>query len=255
MKKKLPPQLVASAVIFVSTLPAVSLGGYLIIPSQSPTPQAMTSERRNIKGGLNLEDHAPSTRARAIEENSAKKAGSGRVEALAIPSDLVASSLPRGKTFQPAELPARTEDQVISEKTKSLTVFYAVKGDGSTSEVEFHSTLSVPGRSDEVRQASIQVPSDGKIRMAPLFFSELIGTNSPAGEYRMSWKIVDLKTGDYDSSSAAFSKVEKAKSTNASFGLSSPQIKPAPSRKFDSKGVGVDPQKQNENRFRGKGKK
>lgn len=253
-KTKRLSQLVLAIVIFVLVLPLRCIGGYLIIPTQSPTPQAMSGERRNIKDGLNLEDHRLPSKEKLAEEGSAKKAGTGLVEILAIPSDTAITSLLGGKTFNPSELPSRNEEQVISEKTKSLAVFYAVKGDGSPSEVVFSSRLSIPGRSDEVRQASVQVPADGKIRLAPLFFSELIGKNSPAGEYRMSWKVEDVKTGDYDQDSASFSKVEKARSKNASFAPSS-QSKPVQRKKFDTKGVGVMPQKQDENRFRGKDKK
>lgn len=194
-----------------------SFGETLLIPVKSPTPSAMDNSVRNIRDGLNLEDLPPPKAKMTPLVPEESSTANEKIEVKALVVDASVSDFKKFKTLTAKEMPPASVTPATVGQSKSLVLFYAISGSGAPVEVKFYSTLSVPGSVEMARTASVEVPSDGKIRIAPLFFSTKILPVSPSGEYRMSWRVESAKADRSAEAAASFKKVARSESRSTSF--------------------------------------
>lgn len=214
MKNRLARSIYVTKALLVSA--SFSFGGTLLIPVKSPTPSSMDNSVRVIRNGVNLED-LPRPTAKMTPSSEQTTTTSRKIEIKALSIDASVFDFKKFKTLAAKEMPPASVTPAAVGQFKSLVLFYAIKGSGEPVEVKFYSTLSIPGSMDIARTASVEVPSDGKIRIAPLFFSTKILPTSPSGEYRMSWRAESSNSDRSVEASTSFKKVARSESRSTSF--------------------------------------
>lgn len=226
MKNNLTRFIYVTKALLISA--SFSFGETLLIPVKSPTPSSMDNSVRVIQNGVNLEDLPRPTPKMTPLVPEEKATTSQKIEVKALSIDASVSDFKKFKTLTAKEMPPASATPAAVGQFKSLVLFYAIKGSGEPVEVKFYSTLSIPGSMDMVRTASVEVTSDGKIRIAPLFLSTKILPNSPSGEYRMSWRIESSNSDRSVEATTSFKKVARSESRSTSFEKTTSGKQPPP---------------------------